>query len=158
MKFVETHHYSWKIEMFPGIHLQFSSKHLFFVSFSPITPPGKPPTWFPGEELVTQAQICAIFYIFVSLVFMFLLSHFWLKCLFKLLIFHQKCCLNISLCYRNLADIILYHFWNFQNLILNLVIFENFAWDRFLQKTYYFIWKFAWNLAKHIKPNENRNS
>ena len=45
-------------------------KHLFFMSFSPIvarrsgsqlattapvlTPPGKPSTWFPGEELVTQ--------------------------------------------------------------------------------------------------------
>ena len=29
-----------------------------FPHYSSLTPPGKPPTWFPGEGLVTQARTC----------------------------------------------------------------------------------------------------
>ena len=63
--------------MFAGINSQFSSKPLIFMSkiwivarrlgcqlatTAPVlTPPGKPSTWFPGEELVTQGWFCAIF-------------------------------------------------------------------------------------------------
>ena len=56
--------------MFASIHLHSSSKVSFFMLKLPIvarrrgcqlattalvlTPPGKPSTWFPGEELMTQ--------------------------------------------------------------------------------------------------------
>ena len=57
MEFVQTYQIKWKIKV-----------------VKQLTPPGKPPTWFPGEGLVTQA---------------------------RLFIRHQICLLNALDCHRN---------------------------------------------------------
>ena len=70
MKFVETYQSKCKIKIRKQKPLQFSLKHLFFMSkiwivarrlgcqlattVPVLTAPGKPSTLFPGEELVTQ--------------------------------------------------------------------------------------------------------
>ena len=123
-----------------------------------LTPPGKPSTWFPGEGLVTQARLfpsllLLLFALVLRSCSLILLFHFvfvMILCygpcsliLSDVLLFNvtfvftscfcwQICDLNTFRNYINLIYVILNAFWNFQNLTPNLLIFWNFACDRFL--------------------------
>ena len=93
-----------------------------------LTPPGKPSTWFPGEELVTQAQFCN------------LLLHMFLEITFC----HEKfyiCYLMLFLFCLNLT----------QNLLLNMsfafkyVVLTSFDVIRTLHVSFHIIFEISKN-------------
>ena len=93
----------------------FSLKVWFFMV--KLTPPGKPSTWFPGDGLVTQAQLCHLVsmmsfkfccqlcrcYQFVSCVIVVIL-------LFSCVICGRLCHFELIVCLRNLTCVVLKHF------------------------------------------------
>ena len=116
-----------------------------------LTPPGKPSTWFPGEGLVTQAQLfhslsalalyscsflllfalalclCSPFWLFVLLFALASYSCYLLVLLFCSMFLLLNVFLNTVTCHINLVYVVSNAFWNFINLTPNLLIFWNFA-------------------------------
>ena len=94
-----------------------------------LTPPGKPPTWFPGEGLVTQARMCHL--------------------LSNMSPWNPYYVLESTKCH-------LKSFSKFSNFTSIFTFFEMFAYDRLFPYTYHFSYEFAWVLSKHIELTEKQ--